>query len=280
MQDLRLAIRALWASPVVTAAAVLSLALGIGANAAIFSLVNSLLLRALPVRAPERLVQLSTGPQEGEDQYSLATYDQIRGHAQAFDGTLAWSLGGRDTLTFNGREESVDSQFVTGDFFLTLGVSALLGRTLTPADDVRGGGPNGIAAVISYRFWQRLGGSPNIIGQRLNGDSVIVGVTRPEFFGVIVGRSFDVYTPARTYEVAAGTPIPEDGPWLRVMLRLQPGQSVEQATAVLHAAQPAIRARSTPRDLRDARLFLKDPFRLEPVRAGVPHCVSGSNNRS
>ena len=70
MQDLRLAIRALWASPVVTAAAVLSLALGIGANTAIFSLVNSLLLRGLPVRAPERLIQLSTGPQQGEDQHN------------------------------------------------------------------------------------------------------------------------------------------------------------------------------------------------------------------
>jgi putative ABC transport system permease protein len=123
-QDLRLAIRAVWTSPVVTAAAVFSLALGIGANTAIFSLVNSLLLRALPVRAPESLVQLSTGPKEGEDQYSLATYDQTRRHAQPFDGALAWSLGGIHSVTFNGREESFDGQFVSGDFFSTLGVSA------------------------------------------------------------------------------------------------------------------------------------------------------------
>ena len=213
MQDLRLAIRAVWASPVVTAAAVLSLALGIGANTAIFSLLNSLLLRALPVRAPDRLVRLSTGAREGEDQYSLATYDQIRRHAQAFDGALAFSLGGRGTMTFDGREQPVDGQFVSGDFFSTLGVSALLGRTLTPADDVRGGGSDGPAAVIGYGLWQRLGGSPSIIGQRLNGENapVIVGVLRPEFFGVIVGRSFDVYTAARTYEVSAGMPIPEDG---------------------------------------------------------------------
>jgi putative ABC transport system permease protein len=272
MHDLRLAIRAVWASPIVTAAAVLSLALGIGANTAIFSLVNSLLLRALPVRAPDRLVRLSTEPREGEDQYSLATYDQIRRHAQAFDGALAWSLGGGGTMMFDGREQPVDGQFVSGDFFSTLGVSALLGRTLTPADDVRGGGPDGPAAVISYGFWQRLGGSPQIVGQRLNGENApvtIVGVLRPEFFGVIVGRSFDVYTAARTYEVAAGTPIPDDGQWLQVLLRLRPGQSLEQATAALRAVQPAIRAGSAPPDLGDAGLFLKDPFRLTPVGSGV-----------
>ena len=210
-------------------------------------------------------------PGKARIRYRLATYDQIRRHAQAFDGALAFSLGGRGMMTFDGREQPVDGQFVSGDFFSTLGVSALLGRTLTPADDVRGGGPDGPAAVIGYGFWQRLGGSPSIIGQRLNGENapVIVGVLRPEFFGVIVGRSFDVYTAARTYEVAAGTPIPDDGPWLQVMLRLQPGQSLEQATAALRAVQPAIRAGSTPRDILEARLFLQDPFRLEPVRAGV-----------
>jgi putative ABC transport system permease protein len=273
MHDLRLAIRAFRASPVVTAVAVLSLALGIGANTAIFTLVNSLLLRALPVREPERLVQVSAGPQEGEDEYSVNTYEEIRGHAQTFDGALAWSFADRSALTYAGESQSVDTQYVSGDFFSTLGVSALLGRALTPADDVRDGGPDGPAAVISYRFWRRLGGSPSIIGQRLTGESVpitIVGVTRPEFFGVIVGRAIDVYMPVRTQPVVeAAAPIPDDGPWLRVMLRLRPGQSLERATAELRAMQPAIRAGSAPRDIRDAKVFLKDPFKLQPVGVGV-----------
>src|SRR4051794_35314416 len=99
LQDARLAVRSLCAAPIVTAVAILSLALGIGANTAMFSLVNSLLLRALPVASPDRLVALSTGPSLSQQHYSFATFDQIRRHIPTFDGALAWAGPGRFTLS-------------------------------------------------------------------------------------------------------------------------------------------------------------------------------------
>src|SRR5437867_2251759 len=154
MQDLGLAVRALRATPVVTAVAILSVALGIGANTAIFSLVNSLLLRPLPVTDPQRLVMLSTGPELSE-QYGYTTFEQIRRHGVAFDGALAWSLGGKSILTYGDQTETVEHHFVSGDYFSTLGVRPLLGRNIAPADDVDGGGPDGPVIVISYGLWQR-----------------------------------------------------------------------------------------------------------------------------
>src|SRR5471030_849050 len=125
MQDLRLAFRALRATPVVTAVAVLSLALGIGANTAIFSLVNSLILRTLSVSHPDRLVILSGRRSGGvRPAFSYKTFDQIRRHGQAFDGALAYSNpGGKSPMTIAGEPVLVDGFFASGDFFSTLGVS-------------------------------------------------------------------------------------------------------------------------------------------------------------
>src|SRR5437870_1165488 len=136
MQDLRLALRTLRATPIVTSVAVLSLALGIGANTAIFSLVNSLLLRSLPVADPQRLVSVSTGrAADFEPSFSYATFDQIRQHGQAFDGALAYShCCGKATLTIGGDAQPVDRVFVSGDFFGTLAVTGAAGRLLPPAD--------------------------------------------------------------------------------------------------------------------------------------------------
>ena len=130
MQDLRLAVRALAATPVVTAVAVLSLALGIGANTAIFSLVDSLVLRPLPVAEPQRLV-IVAGRRDGGNRpsYSYATFDQIRRHADAFDGAAAYShSGGQGVLTMAGEQQVVDRFFVSGDFFETLGLSPISSR--------------------------------------------------------------------------------------------------------------------------------------------------------
>jgi predicted lysophospholipase L1 biosynthesis ABC-type transport system permease subunit len=134
MHDLRLALRALRATPVVTSVAVLSLALGIGANTAIFSLVNELLLRPLPVKDPHRLVLVSTGP-ELTEQYGYKLFEQIRRHGESFDGALAWSLGGKSVLKAGAQTETVEHHFVTSfaqrkdpilfsNFFITLRASA------------------------------------------------------------------------------------------------------------------------------------------------------------
>ena len=149
--DLRLAIRSLRATPVVTAVAVLSLALGIGANTAIFSLINSLLLRPLPVERPDQLLAVATGndPVERSD-FSYATFEQIRLHAAAFDGALAFShCCGQATVTFGAERWSADRFFVSGDFFATLGLTPAAGRFLTPADDAPGGGAPTTSATIS-----------------------------------------------------------------------------------------------------------------------------------
>jgi len=273
MQDLRLALRTLRATPIVTSVAVLSLALGIGANTAIFSLVNSLLLRSLPVADPQRLVSVSTGrAADFEPSFSYATFDQIRQHGQAFDGALAYSCCDRDTLTVGGEKQPVDQFFVSGDFFGTLGMTAAAGRLLTPTDDVSGGGPNGPTAVISYRLWQeRFGGAAGVIGATVILERVpvtIVGVTPPEFLGIEVGRTFDVAVPIKIEPLILPSIAFDDNvTWLRIMLRLTRGQSLDAATAALRAVQPQIRAGSRPKQFRSE--FLRDPFVLQPAGAGT-----------
>jgi putative ABC transport system permease protein len=274
MQDLRLAVRTLVSTPVVTTVAVLSLSLGIGANTAIFSLVNSLILRTLPVADPQRLVILSGRRDSGaRPAFSYATFDQIRWHGQAFDGALAYSnCCGKATLTIGGEPLPVDRFFVSGDFFDTLGMSALVGRLLTPADDVPGGGPNGPAAVISYRQWQeRFGGAVSIVGAPITLERVavtIVGVTPPEFLGVEVGRPFDVILPIKTEPlILPSIAFNDDITWLNIMLRMKPGVSLASATSALRAVQPQVRAGSVPKQFPSE--FLKEPFVLEPAGAGT-----------
>jgi putative ABC transport system permease protein len=277
MQDLRLALRALRSTPIVTAVAILCLALGIGANTAMFSIVNSLLLRSLPVADPQRLAILSTTPAPSfRTQYSSATFEQIRKYRQSFDGALAYSCCEKSTLTIGGENQTVGSAWVSGDFFATLGVRALLGRTITLADEVAGGGPQGPVAVISYGLWQRrFGGAAGIIGTSPTIDRVpvtIVGVTPPDFFGVEVGRDLDVMLPIKTQPlIEPTTALNADAPFLNIMLRLKPGQSLDAATAALRAVQPQIRAGSMPYSMQKVRAedFLKDPFTLEPAAAGT-----------
>ena len=177
-QDLRFAVRALRATPVVTTVVILSLALGIGASTAIFSLVNGLLLRSLPVPDADRLVTLSVG--NTSQRFTYATFEEIRRHDHLFDGALAWA---ESALTIGEEAEPAYVQWVSGDFFETLGVRAFVGRTFTAADDVAGGGPEGPVAVISHGLWQRrFGGASDAIGRSLLVEGVavtVVGVAPP-----------------------------------------------------------------------------------------------------
>ena len=294
MQDLRVAIRVLRAAPVVTGIAILSLALGIGANTAIFSLVNSLLLRTLPVPEPERLVIMTTDASAGRrntDAWNYGLWEEIRRRApQMFDGAVAWSEPGTQNRlslsTAGGEPQPVDGAYVSGDFFTTLGVPALLGRTFTSADDVRGGGPDGPVAVISYGMWQRrFGGDANVIGTSIVIERIpftIIGVTPPEFFGAEVGRTFDVALPLNANQLIRGkdSDIDRGSVWLYIMVRLKPGQSAEAATSLLRSVQPQIREAVVPatlppeaqdpalRQLAD-QVFLKNPFTLVPASMGT-----------
>ena len=274
MRDLHFALRTLRSAPIVTSAAVLSLALGIGANAAIFSLVNTLLLRSLPVVRPDLLVGVSTGNEPIErSNFSYATFDQIRGHANAFDGALAFSnCCAESAVAVGGERWSAAHLFVSGDFFSTLRLTPAAGRFFMPADDVRGGGADGPVAVISYRLWrERFGGRADVAGTRIVVDRVpmtIVGVAPRGFLGMEVGRNIDVMVPAQLEPmVLASTPFDDHTGWLNVMLRLKPDVSLDRALASLRAAQPQVRAGSMPGSARDG--FLVAPFTLTPAGGGL-----------
>jgi putative ABC transport system permease protein len=279
-QDVRYAVRGLRHSPGFATVAILTLALGIGTNTAIFSVVNTLLLRALPVTEPQRLATISgsgTTDRWGLSVWSYAMWDEIRRRAQLFDGALAWDLQ-RFNLAQSGETDPVDGLYVSGGFFTTLGVPALLGRTFSSADDVRGGGPDGPVSVISYGFWQRrFGGATSVIGTELVVEGMpftIIGVTPPEFFGAEVGRTFDVALPLTAEELIRGKNTnldDKDASWLVLMLRLKPGQSLAAATAALRAVQPQIREGALPQNVpaRVRENFLRRPLTLLAAATGT-----------
>jgi putative ABC transport system permease protein len=272
MHDLRLAVRALRATPIVTAVAIVSLALGVGANTAIFSLANALLLRSLPVPASPHLVTVSTTAALGyPPQYSYATFDQIRQRADFVDGALAYTTCcGTSLVSVGGESYPVERQYVTSDFFATLGVQPLRGRLFAPADNERGAA-EGPVAVVSYRMWQqRLGGRDDVAGMRLTIDHTpftVIGVTPPGFFGVEVGRAFDVVVPTRLAARLSRTPFDDDTAWLNIMLRLKPGISRAAAAAALQALQPQIRAGAMPKG-HPSQQFLQDRFTVDDAGAG------------
>ncbi len=283
LRDVAYAFREMRRSRGVTAVAVLSLALGIGANTAIFSVVNALMLRALPVEEPERLVALSLADHESSrvdgSRWSYGFWREVEQRFSAFDGAIAWSTVPLD-LSSGGEADPASGVFVSGDFFTVLGVSAILGRTLAATDDQRGGGPEGPVAVISHRLWQgRFGGSPDIVGQSLviHGRAhTIVGVTEPRFTGLEVGQAFDVALPLAAEPLVRGSasflnpPFDRMNYWLRIVCRLRPGQSMESAGALVRGLQPQLRDASVPPELPGfADSYLKEPLSVVPASTGM-----------
>jgi len=176
----------------------LSLALGIGANTAIFSILDSLMLRALPVREPQHLAIVGSAGDSRGQSWTNPIWEAIRDRQQIVDGAFAWSTT-RFNLSQTAQTDFVDGIWASGRFFEVLGVPAILGRTFTEADDRRGGGPDGPVAVISYRYWrQHFGGAGDAVGRPLRIERVtytVIGDTPPDFFGVEVGRTFDIAIP-------------------------------------------------------------------------------------
>jgi predicted permease len=251
-QDLRFGVRMLVKTPGVTAIAILTLALGIGANTAIFSLTDQILLRALPVSHPEQLVVLrSPGVFSGNTwadgdssmSFSYPMYKDLRDHVAALSGLLArfpvdLSVAGQ------GRTERAQGELVSGNYFQMLGVRPLLGRVFS-TDDETAAGANPVA-VLSYGYWMRhFGGDTGILNKQIsvNGaDITIVGVAQPGFAGVQVGFLPDMFIPITMK--AQMTPnwngLPDHSSrWLSILGRLKSGDTREKAQA---AAQPAYRA--------------------------------------
>jgi putative ABC transport system permease protein len=279
MSDFRDAFRALRATPVVSAVAILSLALGIGANTAIFSLVNSLMLRSLPVQEPQRLVQVLTGPTRTS--FSNPLWEQLRERDhQLFDGAFAYSSSRFNTAR-GGEAQLVNGVMASGGFFDVLGVPAILGRTFTPENDVRTGTGTDKrqVAVISYGFWQRhYGGAADVIGRPIELDRIpytIIGVTGPEFTGADQGTAYEVAIPLAAEPLMRGEKESAMDQrtwwWMRVMARLKPGDSIDRAIAALRGVQPQMRDATLPvKDYRpqDLPRYLKDPFTLRAAANG------------
>ncbi|MBV9223347.1 MAG: ABC transporter permease [Acidobacteriaceae bacterium] len=282
-QDLRYGARGLRLSPGFTTVAVLSLALGIGANTAIFQLLDAVRLRLLPVKDPQQLVEVSiinrhhrTGSATGRrSSLTNPQWEQIRDRQQVFSRVAAWG-----DKTFNtapgGEAQNVEGLLVSGDFFNTLGVPAVLGRVFTSTDDRRGCGSSG--AVISYTFWQRkFGGNAGALGRKLtlNGHPFeVIGITPPSFFGVDVGQRFDVAVPICSEPLLEPDMNSLDKRhywWLAAIGRLKPGISAEQAQAQLKAISPAVFQSTIPStyDSGDVRNYLTFRLGATPAGSGV-----------
>jgi predicted permease len=244
-QDLRFALRTFKKSPVFVAVAIFSLALGIGANTAIFTLVDQLLLRLLPVKAPQQLVLFWArgqhyGSNTGLHKLSYPMYEDFRDHNQVFSGVFC-EFDTSFSISAEGKTERVEGQLVSGTYFPVLGVGPALGRVFTADDDrVPGGHPY---AVISYRYWQhRFGGSRDVIGKKLLVDGYpikIIGVSRAGFDGTDPGFAPQIRIPimmqaqmdpqlAQYYNLKN-----RRGRWVSVFGRLKAGVSIKQAKASL-----------------------------------------------
>jgi predicted permease len=268
--DWRDAWRSLRATPMVSAFAVISLALGIGGVTALFSILNSLALKPLPVHKPAELAILAV------DSWTNPIWESIRARRHAFAAdAFGWATV-RFNLSSTAAADMVEGLYASGGMFETLGVPAVLGRTFTMRDDARGGGPDGPVAVISYAMWQRrYGGAPDVVGRSISIERVpftIIGVTPKGFFGPDVGRSFDVAVPLGTEPLIRPGDSALDGRrhwWMNIMVRLKPGQTANQATAILRSLQPQIRAETMPPGPEDpGHGYLIDPFTLEPAPGG------------
>ena len=277
VHDIRVALRQLAGTPVVTIVAVLSLALGIGANTAIFSLVNSLILRALPVKDPQQLALLKTDTVGRGETWTFSIWQELHRRPHLFDSTFAWD-DQQFNLASGGVSEFVDGIWTTAGMFDTLGVSPLLGRTFTDADDRRGGGSDGPVAIVSYSFWRRrLGGAADVIGRRLTLERIpftIVGVMPPDFFGPNVGQRVDVVLPMGAEPLVRGKESALDSRdywWLSVMVLLKPGQSMDAATEALRGVQPQIRSATLPVGewpTADLEKYLTERFTFVPAATG------------
>ncbi len=246
-QDVRYGLRQMRRAPGFTLTCVLILGLGIGAVTAVFSLVDAALLRMLPVRNPEQLVQFKTVTPQGpaDDVFSYPTFQALGRQSQVLSGALAFRRLHDIDVEVQGRGALAAGQLVSGNYFDLLGVKAVAGRTLLPIDDSPAGANN--VAVISYDYWRsRFALDPAVIGMHVllnNAPFTIVGVTSPEFYGLQPGDKMAVSVPLSAIGTVnpafAATGGPADAmkspfrEWLFVIGRLQPGVSQKRATSML-----------------------------------------------
>jgi predicted permease len=283
LQDSRYALRSLTRTPGFTMVAISTLALGIGANTALFQLLDAVRLRTLPVAEPQRLAMVQFVDTRGQRGSHATAYpaltnlqwERLRDSQDAFSGALAWwsnnfGVGTRAEL------HTARGLFISGDYFRVLGVQPLEGRFFTAADDHRGCGLPG--AVISYSFWQReFGASRSTVGAKLtlNYQPVeVIGITPPSFSGLEIGRGFDVAVP-----ICSQAALWSEGNWLdsgttwwlNVIGRLKPGETLAQAAARLKALSPGLFEATLPSKYPRINIpdYLKFKLTAVPAATGV-----------
>ncbi len=248
LQNLRYTIRVLSKNPGFTAVAILSLALGIGANTAIFTLINALLLRNLPVRHPERLVQLVAVRPDGKVPFSYPMFREVERNQRVFTGLIGGGAAGMFNVEVNGVLEQNHLMTVTGNCYSELGTTQLIGRLLTREDSNPSSGTTSQVAVLGYEFWQRrFGGALDVVGKQIRIEGrpfTIIGVTRKWFAGMTTGEPPDVTIPITAYpQLAEGNEFTLDSRsilWLSVIGRLKDGVTIEQARAQLQSFWPEL----------------------------------------
>jgi putative ABC transport system permease protein len=277
-QDIRYALRILAHTPVISSVAILSLALGIGANTAIFSLVDSVMLRMLPVEKPEQLVQLRfRNPERGGEPNGTFTnplWEELRKRQETFSGIFAWGPDQFD-LAQGGAVQHANGMFVSGDYFSTLGVHPVAGRLLSGADDTRGCAG---AAVISYGFWQEhFGGEQSALGSVLSVNNhrfEVIGVSQPGFYGVDGGAKFDVAIPictAAQFDGADSRLEARSWWWLSVIGRVKPDVSPAQLETQLSVLSPQVFLAALPTNwaAKNQESFKKRILVTTPAGAGT-----------
>ena len=279
-QDIRYALRTMRVNPGFVSIAVLCLALGAGANTAMFQLFNAVALRTLPVLAPDQLVELrlddltdARGTWLRQPAVSNPIWEQLRRETDPFSGLFAWADETIDISTA-GELRKATALWVSGDFFRVLGVQPMHGRLFSERDDRRGCGPDA-GVVLSYGFWQHhFGGDPAVVGSRVLLGKMrpeVLGVTPPTFFGLEVGRTFDVAIPICAEPVWHGVNTRLDSStvwWLTVMARLEPGVPIERAAAIVSAKSAAIFAATLPKGYPAASVATYLAMKLVTIPAG------------
>jgi putative ABC transport system permease protein len=272
-QDVRYAARMLRRSPGFTAVAVVSLALGIGANTAIFSLIHALMLRSLPVSHPEQLVEpLSRYPGEPRmNSFSWRHYERIRDHNQSFSDLVAVGRGRFQVRGEGLEQETIDGEYVAGNFFTALGVQPALGRLIGARDDLLDSA-SAATAVVSWSYWtNRLHADPAIVGKVIvvnDLPATVIGVAPRDFFGLQVGVSPHMWVPAAMEPMIQRPSRRMDGTMsVGLMGRLKPGVTIEQAVAEMrvldqYRVEDMAKARQSLASIRDITI------ELEPAAAG------------
>ncbi|HEX4231972.1 MAG TPA: ABC transporter permease [Bryobacteraceae bacterium] len=276
-QDIRFSARSLLKTPAFSMTIVLTLALGIGANTAIFSLIDSVMLRSLPVSHPEQLLQVNMGNKDvwgtKSPFFSNPVWEQLRDRQDVFSQVFAYSLS-RLNLAARGEARYVQGNYVSGQFFSTLGLRPIIGRSVTTADDRR---DCPATAVLSYGFWQsEYGGRAAVVGKTIsleNHPFEILGVTGPGFTGIDVGRESDIYVPLCAERFINGENSNLDNRragWLRIIGRPKPGISTNQVEARLKTLAGPILEATLPPNLTPDRqeIYRRRTFETEGVANG------------